>query len=252
MLKAIFFDLDGVIVDTERDGHRVAFNRAFAEFGIPAVWSEELYGELLKVGGGKERMLAYFASAKGSAHAPANLAEAIPKLHARKTALFIDLIEHGNMPLRPGVRRLMQEANAEHVRIGICTTSNDAAAAAVVNRLLAGVSVDFVLAGDVVAAKKPDPEIYTLALRRTGLTADECVVVEDSQNGVLAANGAGLAVLATVNGYTASEDLSAASAVVTCLGERGGETARVLRAPAGFAADGEVRIASLRTLIPPR
>jgi HAD superfamily hydrolase (TIGR01509 family) len=222
-LKAIFFDQDGVIIDTERDGHRVAFNQAFREFGFQFQWDVEEYHALLQVGGGKERMKHYLRTRGfGVAVAPEAEEDLIRRLHLRKTAIFIELLESGRLPLRPGVKRLMKEAAGEGLKLGICTTSDEKAAHAIASGMLKDIPFRFVLAGDVVRKKKPDPEIYLLALQKTGLAPSECLVVEDSANGIRAAKAAGIPVLATSNPYTEREDLTEADIVVTCLGDSEG------------------------------
>jgi HAD superfamily hydrolase (TIGR01509 family) len=227
-IKAFIFDQDGVIVDTERDGHRVAFNRTFAEFGLDVEWDVDEYHQLLQVGGGKERMTHYLETRGfGVEVKPDEAAELIQRLHRRKTDLFIELIESGALPLRPGVRRIMEEAAGLGLTLGICTTSNERAARAISSGLLAGVPISFVLAGDVVSAKKPDPAIYRLALEKSGLQAGQCVVFEDSHIGAVAAKAAGMHVVATTNRYTENEDLRMADAVVNCLGEADGPHAEV-------------------------
>jgi HAD superfamily hydrolase (TIGR01509 family) len=229
-IKALFFDQDGVIIDTERDGHRVAFNETFKEMGFDAYWDEEYYHELLQIGGGKERMKHYFAGRGfGRPVAPEEEDALIQEMHKRKTARFVELIESGSLPLRPGVRRFMEEAMDAGVALGICTTSNERAAQAIAFDVLKGIRFDFVLAGDIVTKKKPDPEIYLLALSHTGLQPDECLVIEDSRNGVMAAKAAGMRVLATTNHYTEKEDLSEADLVVTCLGHPDGERGLMTR-----------------------
>lgn len=234
-IRAFLFDQDGVIVDTERDGHRVAFNRTFAEFGFPVEWGVEEYHELLQVGGGKERMKHYLATRGfGVDVAPDTAPDLIQRLHVRKTDIFVELIESGALPLRPGVRRIMSEAAALGVTLGICTTSNERAAQAIAGHLLAGIPLAFVLAGDVVKAKKPDPAIYLLALERCGCQPDQCVVFEDSHIGAVAATAAGMHVVATTNQYTQDEDLSMAELVVDCLGDAGGPPARVQRSVRHF------------------
>ena len=223
-LKAIFFDQDGVIIDTERDGHRAAFNQAFREFGYNFQWDVDEYHALLQVGGGKERMKHYLhTKGFGVAVPPEAENDLIKKLHLRKTAIFIELIESGRLPLRPGIHRLMKEAAARGLKLGICTTSDQQAARAIASGILHDIPFTFILAGDVVKKKKPDPEIYLLALQKTGLAPRECLVVEDSSNGIRAAKSAGIPVLATSNPYTEREDLSAADIVVTCLGDFNGE-----------------------------
>lgn len=218
-LKAIFFDMDGTIVDTEKDGHRVAFNEAFSRSGIHAEWSVEEYHQLLQIAGGKERMKFYFQhNGKNCIPPEKPLGELVQHLHLLKTEIFVSLIETGMLPLRPGIKRIMKEANEMGILLGICTTSNEKAVKAIVNSLLADIKIDLILAGDVVTKKKPDPEIYLLALKKTGLYANEVLVVEDSENGVIAGKEAKIKVLATVNEYTKNEDLSRADAVITSLG----------------------------------
>lgn len=246
MIKAVFFDQDGVIVDTERDGHRVAFNRTFAEFGFKVEWDQETYHALLQVGGGKERMR--YAYENGGYGVPVEDIEGtIEQMHRRKTDIFVEMIQNNELPLRPGVHRLMKEINEAGLVLGICTTSNERAAATITGGLLKGIRFDFVLAGDVVKNKKPDPEIYLLALAIAGVQPDECLVVEDSHIGVSAAKAAGMKVIATVNGYTRAEDTSAADFVVDCLGDPGGQTAKVIQGSPDVVADGFVSLENLHT-----
>ncbi len=227
-IEAFIFDQDGVIVDTERDGHRVAFNRTFAKFGFDAEWGVEEYHQLLQVGGGKERMTHYLQTKGfGVDVKPDDVPELIRQLHRRKTDIFVELIEGGALPLRPGVRRIMEEADGLGLTLGVCTTSNERAARAISRGMLEGIPFQFVLAGDVVQAKKPDPAIYLLALEKSGLQADQCVVFEDSHIGAVAAKAAGMHVVATTNRYTEGEDLSMADLVVDCLGERDGPHAEL-------------------------
>jgi len=223
-IKAIFFDQDGVIIDTERDGHRVAFNETFKEMGFDVYWDEEFYHELLQVGGGKERMKHHLHTwGFGKEVKPEDEEELIKAMHKRKTTRFIELIESGKLPLRPGVHRLMKEVMQKGLTLGICTTSNERAASAIAYNILNDIRFEFVLAGDIVSNKKPDPEIYNLALSKTGLKPEECLVIEDSHNGVLAAKAAGLHIVATTNHYTEKEDLSDADIIVSSLGDPDGE-----------------------------
>ena len=223
-IKAIFFDQDGVIIDTERDGHRVSFNDTFKEFGYDVEWDVDYYHELLQIPGGKERMKYHLQKRGfGKPVAEEEVDDLIKALHKRKTTLFIELIESGKLPLRPGIHRFMQEGMAAGLVLGVCTTSNERAAHAIAYNILKDVQFEFVLAGDIVSKKKPDPEIYNLALEKTGLKPEECLVIEDSHNGVLAGKAAGMHVVATTNHYTEKEDLSAADIIVSCLGDPDGE-----------------------------
>jgi HAD superfamily hydrolase (TIGR01509 family) len=219
-IKALIFDCDGVIVDTERDGHRVAFNRAFKAKGLDIEWDVPLYGRLIEIAGGKERMKFYFNEYGWPENIPDKDAF-IKELHKLKTDLFMQIIESGELPLRPGVARLVDEAIAKKIKLAVCSTSNERAVHLVVEKMLGAKRkshFNAILAGDVVSKKKPDPEIYNLALKRLGLNPDECVVVEDSRNGQLAAKAAGMYCVVTTNGYTENEDFSEANLVVPELG----------------------------------
>lgn len=227
-IKAIFFDQDGVIIDTERDGHRVAFNETFKKMGFETEWDVEYYHELLQVGGGKERMKKHLHT-RGFGKPVPEEEELIKSMHRMKTDLFIELIESGSLPLRPGIHRFMKEGEEAELVLGVCTTSNERAAHAIAYKVLHDIPFKFVLAGDVVAKKKPDPAIYLMALEKTGLLPEECLVVEDSRNGVLAAKAAGMHVVATSNFYTQREDLSPADVIVTCLGDPDGEKGELIK-----------------------
>jgi HAD superfamily hydrolase (TIGR01509 family) len=237
MLKAVVFDCDGVLVDTERDGHRVAFNRAFAARGYDFEWSVAEYAELLKVAGGKERMRHYF-NQKGWPDDVADQDGFIKEMHKLKTDLFMEIIGSSELPLRPGVARLVDEVIAERLVLAVCSTSNERAVNLVVETMLGAerrAHFAAILAGDVVSKKKPDPEIYNLAMERLGLQPLECVVIEDSHNGLLAAKAAGAYCVVTTNGYTEAEDFATADLVVPELGDppKVNVTLRMLKDMAG-------------------
>jgi HAD superfamily hydrolase (TIGR01509 family) len=220
-LRALIFDCDGVLAETERDGHRVAFNRVFADKGYGIEWDVALYKELLKIGGGKERMKHFFDRTSWPAGTRDKDA-LIRELHQRKTDYYTQIIESGELPLRPGVAHLVDEALAAGVELAVCSTSNERSVHALLEKLLGPrrkAKFSVILAGDVVAKKKPDPEIYNLVLARLKRRPTECVVVEDSRNGLLAAKGAGLYCLVTMNGYTQDEDFAEADLVVSELGD---------------------------------
>ncbi|MEJ2057112.1 MAG: HAD-IA family hydrolase [Desulfofustis sp.] len=232
-IKALFFDMDGVIIDTERDGHRVAFNQAFKQFGYDFSWDEQRYHQLLQVAGGKERMRHYFRE-EGflSELSDEEMSRHLIELHKCKTSIFLDMIAAGKLPLRPGIKRFMSEAMERGLDICLCTTSAEKSARTVVETLLPEIDFTHILAGDIVTKKKPDPAIYNLALQKTGYSPEACIVIEDSAIGVQAAKAAGIRVIATTNGYTEDEDLSAADIIVTTLGDEGGERG-ILKSPAG-------------------
>ena len=220
-MKALIFDCDGVLVDTERDGHRVAFNRTFTKKGYPFSWSVDEYGQLLKVAGGKERMRYYFDQVSW----PDDVTDKdllIKELHRIKTDIFMEIITDGELPLRSGIARLIDEAIEKKIMLAVCSTSNERAVTMIIETMLgAGRKSHFraILAGDMVSKKKPDPEIYLLALQKFEIKPDECVVVEDSRNGLLAARAAGMKCIITTNGYTENESFEEADLVVPELGD---------------------------------
>ncbi|XP_076903175.1 CBBY-like protein [Bidens hawaiensis] len=222
--SALLFDCDGVLVDTEKDGHRVSFNDTFTEKELGVTWDVDLYGELLKIGGGKERMTAYFNETGWPENAPKGEQERkdfIASLHKRKTELFMVLIEKKLLPLRPGVAKLIDQAFAKGVKVAVCSTSNEKAVSAIVSFLLGPerAAKIQIFAGDVVPRKKPDPAIYNLAATTLGVEPSRCVVVEDSGIGLAAAKAAGMTCIVTKSGYTADEDFENADAVFDCIGD---------------------------------
>jgi HAD superfamily hydrolase (TIGR01509 family) len=220
---ALIFDVDGTLADTERDGHRPAFNAAFRDMGLDWEWSVEGYGELLAVTGGKERILYYIRKYVPAFQPPSELSGFIAELHRRKTAHYLHLLRAGAIPLRAGVLRLLRQARQAGIRLAIATTTTPENVTTLLE--CAGEPglcdwFEVIAAGDVVAAKKPAPDIFLLALDRLGLTPEACAVVEDSDNGVRAALAADLrSVLVTVSPYTRNQDFTGAALVVDELGD---------------------------------
>ena len=244
--RAVIFDVDGTLVDSERHGHRVAFNRAFEEFDLPHRWDEELYGELLHTTGGQRRIDGYLA---GRGVDEAERAELAPALHKRKTEILEAMVDDGAIEVRPGAARLIAELAGEGVALAVGTTGSRRWVERLLRRVLPEVSWDVIVAGDDVAARKPDPEVFTVALKELGVDGPEnAVVVEDSTEGLAAARSAGLCCAVVVNGYTAGHDLAGADLVLDGFGDPG-SPATVVADPHGTGCDGILDLAVLRTLL---
>ena len=253
-MPALIFDCDGVLADTERDGHRPAFNETFAEAGLPVRWSDEEYGVKLRIGGGKERMASLltddFVRANGLPADAEGQKELLAGWHKRKTAIYKEMVRAGKLPGRPGIARIVDEALAAGWALAVASTSAEESVRAVLEHVVGTeTAARFdVFAGDVVPAKKPDPAIYLLALERMGVAPGDAIVVEDSRNGLLAAVGAGLPCVVTVSGYTADEDMSEAVLVVSSLGDPG-EPARVLANRSAARPGDQVTLADLEACL---
>ncbi len=222
-LEAILFDCDGVIADTERDGHRIAFNRAFSAKGIDERWGIELYGHLLEVGGGKERMTAYWNEFgwPESMDNEDERQEHVRQLHLLKTSIFNEMICEGAIPLRPGVLRLVDEAIQSGVRLACCSTSSVDAVTNLIRTLMGDERAAYfsIFAGDMVQRKKPAPDVYLMAVDEMGLDRSRCVVIEDTSIGLAAAQAAGISCIVTKSAYAALEDFTGADMVVDDLGD---------------------------------
>lgn len=229
-LHALLFDVDGTLADTERDGHRPAFNQAFADAGLDWHWDVALYGELLAVTGGKERMKHYIDHFRPDYRKPDNFDELVAELHKAKTRIYSALAAQGGIPMRPGVKRLLVEARAAGLRLAIATTTTPENVTVLLEHGLGAGTQDWfevIAAGDIVPAKKPAPDIYHYALEKMGLAAADCLAFEDSENGLRASLGAGLKTLVTVNDYTLDHDFTGAAVVLTDLGDPGAPNQRI-------------------------
>lgn len=255
MVTALIFDCDGVLADTERHGHLPAFNQTFAEFGLPVRWDEQEYGRKLAIGGGKERMSSLltpdFVAAAGLPADPAGQAEAVAAWHKRKTEIYTAMVAAGDLPARPGIARIVEQAHAAGWPLAVASTSAEASVRAVLEHAVGPERArDFtVLAGDIVPRKKPAPDIYLLTLDRLGLAPQQAVVIEDSHNGLAAALAAGIACVVTVNGYTADEDFTGAAFVVDSLGDPDADPVTVLANHSPAAPGPYVTLADLAAVL---
>lgn len=247
-LQALLFDVDGTLADTERDGHRPAFNQAFTDAGLDWHWDVALYGELLAVTGGKERMKYYIDRYRPDYRKPDDFDEMVADLHRAKTQRYAALAGRGGIPMRPGVRRLLAEARVAGLRLAIATTTTPENVTVLLEHSLGPGTQDWfevIAAGDIVPAKKPAPDIYLYAMKEMGLTAAACLAFEDSENGLRASLGAGLKTLVTVNDYTQDHDFTGAAVVLSDLGDPGAPNRRI----AGSGLDQPfVDVAYLRAL----
>ncbi len=240
-MKALIFDCDGVIAETERDGHRVSFNRAFKEMGIDAQWGVDEYRELLKTAGGKERMKVYFGK-KGSRFPGINFDdEKIQAIHKRKTEIFMEMSKKGELPVRPGIKRIINEAHQRGLILAACSTSNEKSVETLIRSAVGEKEFTYfssIFAGDIVRHKKPAPDIYNLVKEKYSLDGSECFVIEDNRNGLMAAKNAGMYCIVTTSFYSKDEDLKEANLVVTSLGDPG-NPAVVLKSASDICHDTE-------------
>jgi len=242
LLQAVIFDVDGTLADTERDGHRVAFNEAFAAAGLDYQWDVPEYGELLALTGGRRRIARYLQS---RGHSPAQADELAAELHRDKTRRFAALVRTGAIQARPGAAELITALRAEGVATAVATTGTGDWVLPLLDTLFGLDVFDVVVTGTDIPDLKPDPAVYLEVLARLGVAPSGAVAVEDSANGVQAAVAAGLRCVAVVNGYTRDQNLSGAVAVLDDLSRPGGVS--VLR------GDPELRhglsVAALRRLL---
>jgi len=220
-IKALIFDVDGTIADTE-ETHRQAFNAAFLEHGLAWDWSRREYAELLRTSGGKERLEVYIDSLQPEPQEKARLMRMVQLIHGSKTRIYAERIAEGGAPLRPGVARLIGEARAAGLRLGIASTTTSANIAALIGAQFGAEAWNWFEAmacGDVVANKKPAPDIYTRALGMLRLPAADCVAFEDSVNGLKSAKAAGLYTVVTPTVWSEGHDFRGADLLLGSLGD---------------------------------
>jgi len=214
-LKAIIFDVDGTLADTE-DGHRKSFNKAFAENGLEWNWDVALYDKLLKVTGGKERIKYYVESFLPDFHKPADYEGFVKNLHVVKTGHYTAMLREGSIPLRPGIKQLIDDARKAGIILAISTTTSPENVSALLEVSLGKDWEKYFAAngcGDIVPHKKPAPDIYNWVLNELKLAPQDCIALEDSYNGLHSALSAGIRTYITTNPYTHKQDFSGAAAV---------------------------------------
>lgn len=221
-LDTLIFDVDGTLAETERDGHRVAFNRAFAAKGLGWMWTVKQYGKLLDVAGGKERITYYADRFMPNFRSPTDMNVFATELHGLKQDFYRQLVLEGSIGLRPGIRRLIQESRESGVKLAIATTSSVGSVMTLLQTALDANSPDWfelIAAGDIVPAKKPAPDIYLHVIRELKLDPETCLVLEDSQPGLRSATAAGLKTVVTWNDYTRGQEFRSAALVIDGLGD---------------------------------
>jgi HAD superfamily hydrolase (TIGR01509 family) len=213
-LRALIFDCDGTLAETE-ETHRTAFNRAFADAGLYWNWSVDEYRELLAITGGRERIANYIAKNA--------LAEVdITALHRKKNDIYARLVEAGQVTLRPGVARLMMAAEAQGIALAIATTTSRSNLDSLIKgSALSDFAFSAIVTGEDVTRKKPDPEVYQIALKQLSLAAGECVAFEDSEHGLFAADACRIRTVITPGRYTTGQDFGQASLVLPDLDHLG-------------------------------
>lgn len=216
-LRALLFDVNGTLAETERDGHRIAFNEAFAAAGLDWHWDEALYGRLLKITGGRERITAYAHEQHPDWLAQPGAEGRVLALHKSKNALYAERVRAGELRLRPGLVELLDAARAAGLRLVVVTTTSRANLDELLEATLDAprrAAFEFAIVGEDVAVKKPDPECYQLALQRLGVQPGETLAFEDSRNGLLSAAAAGIPTLIVRSFYFGHESFAGAVAVV--------------------------------------
>ncbi|GAB3812564.1 HAD family hydrolase [Tessaracoccus terricola] len=248
----LIFDCDGVLAETEQHGHRPAFNQAFREFGLPVYWSEQDYAEKLKIGGGKERMAGDLSTEICTDHGYAGRRgrkTLIERLHERKVALFQQRVQAGELLPRPGIRRLVTAALAKKWTVAIASTATESSVRAVLASTVGEKAAGGckVFAGDIVAHKKPAPDIYLKVVAELRLDPEQCLVIEDSARGCQAAIGAGLTTVVTPSVYTMGQDFTGAARVLPHLGDPDNPIPET--ADAGDLAGRCVELTDLRSIL---
>jgi HAD superfamily hydrolase (TIGR01509 family) len=224
VLTTLIFDVDGTLADTEANGHRPAFNSAFKDANLAWHWDADLYGKLLKISGGKERMQHYIDNYQAPVPFAwqGEIVQRLSQLHQAKTAHYLKLLKTGGIPLRPGIARLLKEAHKQKVTLAIATTTTEDNVRVLLEQTLGKESLNWfsiMATANQVPKKKPAPDVYHYVLEKLKVSAEHCLAFEDSGNGLAAATAAGIKTFITPTAYTAQEDFSHAWAIAAHLGD---------------------------------
>ena len=220
MIKALIFDVDGTLAETEDLGHRRAFNYAFQHLGFKDFWSQALYRDLLKVAGGKERIQHYFHS---TSHPEAGNSNLVSELHKFKTEFYKEIVAQGEIILRPGVEQLITQAKEQNIRLAIATTTSEVNIHALLESAPGPLSLDYfetIACAENAPIKKPAPDVYLLALAQLRLDPEDVIAFEDNSNGLRSANAAGISkVVITPTFLSRDENFESAWKVLNDLSE---------------------------------
>lgn len=241
-LKALIFDVDGTLANTE-EAHRQAFNYCFAQAGLDWEWDVELYTKLLKVTGGKERIRYYVETFRKEEIDQDKVVE----LHLAKNDRYQSVVLDGQLPLRAGIKRIIDQAREKNLILAIATTTSPGNVNNLVKASFGDDALDWfaiIAEGELVPIKKPEPDVYEYVLDKLNLSANECIAFEDSYNGVKAATCINIPTLITLNNYTAEDDFSGAMIVLDSLGDES-ESCNILASEIDVKIDNMVNLDTL-------
>lgn len=215
-LKALLWDVDGTLAETERDGHLPAFNQAFEASGLPWRWSAEQYGNLLRITGGRERILHDMAQHRRGPALASDREDLARQLHREKNRRYAEIVEGAGLPWREGVVELLTECREQGIVLAIVTTTSRVNLQALLRARLGQDWAQWFpvqVCGEDVASKKPDPEAYQRALHGLRINPLQALAVEDSPGGAAAARAASVPVIVARSRYFAHAPFEGVTAI---------------------------------------